>query len=124
MNLGRSNEDYLKTILILHNKTGCVHSVDVANYMNFSKSSISHAVKELRRKGCLQKAADGSLHLTEDGIRIAEKIYERHCFFTKALVLAGIDPKTAEKEACELEHIVSEESYQKLKEKYEKDTIT
>lgn len=122
MSLGRSGEDYLEAILILYQKTGCVHSVDVANYMNFSKPSICHAVKELRKKGYLQMNDDGSLLLTEKGTLVAEKIYERHRFFTQQLILAGVDPVTAEKDACEIEHIISDASYERLKEIYGKST--
>ena len=78
MNLGKSLEDYLETILMLQKKKGYVRSVDVATYMNFSKPSVCHAVKELRKKGYLTMDTDGSLRLTEQGIKLAQQVYERH----------------------------------------------
>lgn len=115
MILGKSLEDYLEAILILKNKKGTVRSVDVANYMGFSKPSISHAVKELRIHGFLKMDNNGLLHLTESGQAVAEKIYERHCFFTQYLIDIGVEPKQAESDACQMEHIISDESFQKLK---------
>ena len=115
MILGKSLEDYLEAILILKNKKGTVRSVDVANYMGFSKPSISHAVKELRIQGFLKMDNNGLLHLTESGQAVAEKIYERHCFFTQYLIDIGVEPKQAESDACQMEHIISDESFQKLK---------
>ena len=117
-NLGKSLEDYLETILILQKKSGMVLSIDVARYMGFSKPSVCHAVKLLREKGCLDMDKDGMLHLTEYGRDIAERIYERHCFFTKHLTSIGVSAKQAEQDACQIEHIISEESFQKLKETY------
>ncbi|WP_084534065.1 metal-dependent transcriptional regulator [Hespellia stercorisuis] len=99
MILGKSLEDYLEAILILKNKKGTVRSVDVANYMGFSKPGISHAVKELRIHGFLKMDNNGLLHLTESGQAVAEKIYERHCFFTQYLIDIGVEPKQAESDA-------------------------
>ena len=84
--LGKSLEDYLEVILILQHKGGMVRSIDVADYMGFSKPSISRAVKELKAKGLLITDRNNFLHLTDTGKLIAEKIYERHCFFTKYLI--------------------------------------
>lgn len=116
MALGKSLEDYLETILILKIKKGMVRSVDVADYMGFSKPSISRAVKELKAGNFIKVDKNGFLHLTDSGQAMAEKIYERHCFFTKYLTEMGIDPKLAESDACKLEHAISNESFQKLKE--------
>lgn len=116
MKLGESLEDYLETIYILYKKQGYVRSVDVARYMNFSKPSVSHAVKELKNKGYLEMGTDCNLCLTEEGAAFARQIYERHCFFTEALISAGVNPELAEADACRLEHTISDESYQKLKE--------
>lgn len=119
MALGKSSEDYLEAILVLKNKAGHVRSVDVANYMGFSKPSVSHAVKELGKKEYLTMAADGALELTEKGREIAEQVYERHRFFTELLCKSGISPEVAEKEACEIEHVISEESFQKIKKSHQ-----
>lgn len=114
--LGKSLEDYLEVILILQHKGGMVRSIDVADYMGFSKPSISRAVKELKAKGLLITDRNNFLHLTDTGKLIAEKIYERHCFFTKYLIKMGVDPKLAESDTYKLEHVISDESFQKLKE--------
>lgn len=115
MGLHASGEDYLEAILILQKKSGMVRSVDLARHMGFSKPSISHAVGVLRNSGFLTVDEDGFLHLTGIGQEVAEKIYERHQFFTKQLVAAGVDQETAEQDACRIEHAISEESFQKLK---------
>ena len=102
MKLHASGEDYLETILVLQKKLGMVRSVDVARHMEVSKPSVCHAVATLR---------DGDV-----GREVAEKIYERHCFFTEQLIAAGVDPETAEADACRIEHIISDESFSRLKE--------
>lgn len=117
MNLGKSLEDYLETVLILQNKNGCVRSVDIACHMNFSKPSVCHAVKVLKEKRLLTMDAKGMLYLTATGRECAEKIYERHQFFTKQLISAGVDEATAEQDACRIEHAISDTSFRKLKEK-------
>lgn len=116
MTLGKSLEDYLETILILKIKKGMVRSIDVADYMEFSKPSVSHAVKQLKTQGFLLMDNNGQLLLTDSGQAMAEKTYERHCFFTKYLTEMGVDPKLAESDACKLEHVISDECFQKLKE--------
>lgn len=113
--LGKSQEDYLEAILILQNKTGEVLSVDVARHMSFSKPSVCHAVKQLKGKGYLDVHEDGSLHLTKEGRTLAENVYERHRFFTDYLIEMGVSAEQAEKDACQIEHIISEESFQALK---------
>lgn len=109
-----SGEDYLEAVLILQKGKGMVRSVDLARHMGFSKPSISHAVGLLRDGGFLTMDKDGFLHLTEKGREIAEKIYERHQFFTERLIAAGVNEKTAEQDACKIEHAISDESFQKL----------
>lgn len=94
-----------------------VRSVDLAQHMGFSKPSISHAMGGLKNGGFLIVDDDGFLHLTAMGQEVAEKIYERHRFFMEQLVAAGVDLETAEQEACKMEHAISEDSFQKLKEK-------
>ena len=115
-NIHASGEDYLETILVLQKKLGMVRSVDVAQHMEVSKPSVCHAVATLRDGGFLTMDEDHFLHLTDVGCEVAEKIYERHCFFTEQLIAAGVDPKTAEADACRIEHIISDESFSRLKE--------
>ena len=116
MKLHASGEDYLETILVLQKKLGMVRSVDVAQHMEMSKPSVCHAVAILRDGGFLTMDEDHFLHLTDVGREVAEKIYERHCFFTEQLIAAGVDPRTAEVDACRIEHIISDESFDRLKE--------
>ena len=119
MKLYASGEDYLEAVLVLQRKQGMVRSVDLARHMGFSKPSISHAVGVLKNGGFLTVDDDGFLHLTVIGREIAEKIYERHLFFMEQLIAAGVDPKTAEADACRIEHVISNESFQKLKDALE-----
>ena len=116
MKLHASGEDYLETILVLQKKLSIVRSVDVARHMEVTKPSVCHAVATLRDGGFLMMDEDHFLHLTDVGREVAEKIYERHCFFTEQLITAGVDPKTAEADACRIEHIISDESFDRLKE--------
>ena len=122
MKLYASGEDYLETILILHRKMGMVRSVDVSRHMAVSKPSVCHAVAVLQEGGFLAVDGDHFLHLTEQGRIIAEKIYERHRFFTDRLIEAGVDPKTAESDACRIEHVISDETFRRLKEKYQSES--
>lgn len=115
MPLTSSLEDYLKAFLVLHQRHGYVRCVDVAGYLGVSKPSVSRAVKELIKAGYLMKEADGTLSLTMAGKKIAENVYERHCFFREKLLAAGVDLQTAEKDACRMEHGISEESFRKVK---------
>ncbi len=118
MKLHASGEDYLEAILMLQKKQGMVRSVDVARHMEVSKPSVCHAVGVLRDGGFLTMDEDHFLHLTDIGREVAEKIYERHCFFTEQLIAAGVDPKTAEADACRIEHVISEKSFQILKDTF------
>ena len=122
MKLYASGEDYLETILILHRKMGMVRSVDVSRHMAVSKPSVCHAVAVLQEGGFLAVDGDHFLHLTEQGRIIAEKIYERHRFFTDCLIEAGVDPKTAEADACRIEHVISDETFRRRKEKYQSES--
>ena len=115
MKLHASGEDYLETILVLHKKMGRVRSVDVARHMEVSKPSVCHAVATLRDGGFLTMDGDFFLHLTDAGLEVAEQIYEKHRFFTDRLIAAGVDPATAERDACRIEHVISDESFQRLK---------
>ena len=116
MKLHASGEDYLETILVLQKKLGMVRSVDVARHLDVSKPSVSHAVATLKSGGFLTMDEDYFLHLTDIGREVAEQIYEKHRFFTERLIAAGVDPETAERDACRIEHVISDESFQCLKE--------
>ena len=122
MKLYASGEDYLEAILVLHKKMGMVRSVDVARHLGVSKPSVCHAVAVLQEGGFLAVDGDHFRHLTEQGRIIAEKIYERHRFFTDRLIEAGVDPKTAEADACRIEHVISDETFRRLKEKYQSES--
>ena len=106
-----SGEDYLEAILVLQKKMGMVRSVDVARHMEVSKPSVSHAVTTLKAGGFLTMDEDYFLHLTDIGREVAEQIYEKHRFFTERLIAAGVDPKTAEADACRIEHVISDKSF-------------
>ena len=117
MPIYESGEDYLETILLLHRKTGFVRSVDIAAELNYSKPSISRAMNILKDDGFITVESGGQIMLTEKGKAKAESIYERHViiteFFEKVL---DVDHEIAAHDACKIEHIISDESYQKLKE--------
>ena len=118
MKLHASGEDYLETILVLQKKSGMVRPVDVARHMEVSKPSVCHAVATLRDGGFLTMDEDHFLHLTDVGREVAERTYERHCFFTEQLIAAGVDPKAAEADACRMEHVISQESFERLRDAY------
>ena len=119
MKLHTSGEDYLEAVLMLQQRHGMVRSVDLARHMGYSKPSISHAVGVLRGGGFLTVDQDGFLHLTDVGHEVAEKIYERHQFFTQWLIGAGIDPETAEQDACRMEHTISQKSFEHIRDSYQ-----
>lgn len=110
-----SLEDYLETILVL-NKSGAVRSIDVANKMNFSKPSVSVAMKNLKSKELITIDDNGFITLTDAGSKIAERIYERHRILTKALVNLGVSEEIAKEDACRIEHDISDETFEKIKE--------
>ena len=113
--LHASGEDYLEAILVLQKQKGMVRSVDVARHMDVSKPSVCHAVATLKNGGFLTMDDGFFLHLTNIGREVAEQIYEKHRFFTERLIAAGVDPETAEADACRIEHVISEESFRRLK---------
>lgn len=115
MKLQASGEDYLKAVLVLQQKHGMVRSVDVARHLDVSKPSVCHAVATLRDGGFLTMDDDFSLHLTDVGRDVAERTYEKHRFFTELLTKAGVDPVSAEQDACRMEHAISETSFRQLK---------
>ena len=115
MPLRKSGEDYLEAILVLKKKKGMVRSADVARHLEVSKPSVCHAVATLKKGGFLLMDGDHFLHLTDLGREVAEDTYEKHRFFTEMLVAAGVDPVTAERDACRIEHVVSKETFERLK---------
>ena len=121
MKLYESGEDYLEAVLMLQKKNGMVHSVDLARHMEVSKPSVCHAVATLRDGGFIMMDEDHFLHLTDVGREVAEKIYKRHCFFTEQLIAAGVDPKTAEADACRIEHTISQDSFEKIRRAHEQE---
>ena len=114
MHLQESGEMYLETIYIL-SRRGDVRSLDVAEYMGYSKPSVSRAVGILRQGGYIHVAEDGGITLTESGQAVAEKIYERHRLLTSFLVKLGVDEKTAAEDACKMEHVISDASMEAIK---------
>lgn len=110
-----SSENYLETILILSKKLPVVRSVDVANELDFKKSSVSIAMKNLREKEHITMTDAGYIYLTETGRAIAEMIYERHKILTKCLENLGVEHDTAEKDACKIEHVISPQSFEAIK---------
>ena len=116
MHLRESGEMYLETILVLtREKNREVHSLDVAEYMNYSKPSVSRAVGLLKKGGYLEVSKDGALTLTEAGREIAEKIYERHTLLTGFCTMLGVDKEIAAEDACKIEHDISDESFEAIK---------
>lgn len=115
MNLYESAENYLEAILILSKRKPDVRSIDIATHLDFSKPSVSVAMKKLRESAYITMSSDGYIKLTDKGLDIAETVYERHRFFSNFLEALGVDSETATKDACKLEHVISAESFDKLK---------
>ena len=115
MNLQESGEMYLETILILSRERSLVRSVDVGEYMGYSKPSVSRAVGLLKNSGHITVDEEGCLRLTETGRAVAEKIYERHTLLTRCLTALGVDEKTASEDACKIEHDISDASFEAIK---------
>lgn len=116
MKIKESAENYLETILMLKNKNGSVRSIDVANELSYTKASVSVAMKSFREEGYITIDKAGNISLTEKGILIAEKMYERHKIIAKALMALGVSEETAYKDSCKIEHDISTESFEKIKE--------
>lgn len=115
MQLKESGEMYLETIHILNKKSGFVRSIDVCEYMGYSKPSVSRAVGLLKEGGYLTVSKDGALKLTELGQEIAEKTYERHIVLTELFEKLGVNRETAAADACKIEHVISDETFSALK---------
>ena len=115
MGMHESGEMYLEAILVLSKKNGFVRSVDVSEYLGYSKPSVSRAVGILKKGNYILVEKDGSLSLTESGKEIAEKIFERHTVLSRLLVALGVSEETAAADACKLEHAISDESFEAIK---------
>ena len=118
MNLAESGEMYLETIYILSKKTGSVRSIDIAEHMGFSKPSGSRAVALLKAGEFIEVDPHGYIVLTELGLEVAKRIFERHTILTSLLERLGVDSKTAAEDACKMEHIISEESFKAIKQHF------
>jgi len=115
MKTNESAENYLETILVLSKSRPVVRSVDVATELGFKKSSVSVAMKNLREAGHITVTKEGFIYLTETGSEIAEMIYERHEQLSSWLISLGVDPTTATEDACRIEHVISKESFEAIK---------
>ena len=115
MKIQQSAENYLETIFVLTKRNGDVRSIDIANELGFSKPSVSVAMKALRENGCIDVMGDGHIILLPEGRKIAEKLYERHTVLTNALVSLGVSEETAAEDACKIEHILSDETFEAIK---------
>ena len=116
MKVQESRENYLEAILVLGKKQPSVRSIDVANYLEFSKPSVSVAVGNLKNANLLLVDDAGNLILTDEGRALAEQVYERHTLLTQWLVRLGVNEQTAAEDACRIEHVISQESFHKIKE--------
>lgn len=116
MRVYESAEDYLEAILVIGNRRGAVRSIDIANELNYSKPSVSVAMKKLRENGYIEMETDGFIHLLPSGREIAERIYERHRILSDFFVYLGVPEDVASADACKVEHDLSPETFQKIKE--------
>lgn len=116
MKIQESAENYLEAILIIHNRQGNVRSIDIANELGFSKPSVSVAMKNLRTNGYIEVDKEGFITLLYKGREIADKIYERHTLLSTWLVRMGVSPEVAAEDACRIEHVISAETFERLKE--------
>ena len=114
MVIHESAEDYLESILILKERRGVVHSIDIVNELGYSKPSVSIAMKKLRESGYISMAPDGSITLNESGLEVASRIYGRHKTLTKLFTLLGVSPETAAEDACKVEHDLSDETFSRI----------
>ena len=116
MALKPSGEMYLESIFVLSKTKSAVRSIDIAEHMNFSKPSVSRAVGLLKEQNYIAVDKDGYITLTEEGLALSQKIYERHTVLSKALIALGVDEETAAVDACKMEHVISDKSFEALKE--------
>lgn len=116
MKVQESAENYLEAILMLKNEKGKIRSIDIVRHLDFTKPSISRAINLLKDNGYVTVDKEGWIDLTESGMDIAQKVYERHTFVSAWLTAIGVDPDTASEEACKIEHVISDDTFQKVKE--------
>jgi len=116
LKIKESAENYLETILILKLEKGSVRSIDIANHLGYTKPSISRAMSLLREDGHITVDDGGHIQLTASGLAIAKDIYERHLILSNWLIALGVSPETASEDACRIEHVISKESFEKIKE--------
>ena len=115
MNIHESAEDYLEAILILREQLGMVRSIDIVHHLDYTKPSVSVAMKNLRNGEYIEMDKEGYITLLDKGREIAEKIYERHTFLTDWLTSIGVDPTVAAEDACRIEHVISAETFSAMK---------
>ena len=118
MTVRESGEMYLEAILVLAKKSGYVRSIDVSEYLGYSKPSVSRGMGILREGGYILMEKDGAITLTDSGKKLAETIYERHTVLSELLIRLGVDEKAATDDACRIEHVISDESFQAIKQYY------
>ena len=116
MKILESAENYLETILILRQRNGSVRSIDIANELEYSKPSVSNAMKSLRQKDLITMDTSGLIELTQKGEQIAQDVYEKHVLLGKFLMMIGVSEEVAKEDACRIEHVISEETFDKIKE--------
>ncbi len=116
MKINESAENYLETILIINKRKGSVRSIDIVHELGFSKPSISVAMKSLRNEGYITMDDLGEIALTDKGLEIAQSIYERHEIIASLLISIGVDKETAYEDSCKIEHVISSQTFDKLKE--------
>ncbi len=115
MKIQKASEDYLEAMLMMKEKHGFIRSIDVAEHLGVTKPSVSYSTKRLRENGYLTMDADGLITLTDTGMEIAQRIYERHKLLTEVLVSLGVDAKTALEDACKIEHDISEQTFEAIR---------
>lgn len=120
MKIQESAENYLETVYMLKEKNGFVRSIDIAHELNFSKASVSVAMKSLREAGYVMVDEDGGIILTETGLAVAQTMYERHELIASVLISLGVDKETAYEDSCKIEHVISSATFEKIKEYVEK----
>ncbi len=115
MKIQQSQENYLETLYMLKHKKGFVRGIDIANELGYSKASVSVAMKSLRESGYVTVGPDGDISLTETGLEIANRMYERHELIANVLIALGVSEETAYEDSCKIEHVVSDETIEKIK---------
>ena len=120
MKIQKSAEDYLEAMLILQEEHGYIRSIDIARHLGITKPSVSYAVKRLKESGYINMDPNGPITFAEPGLKIAKEIYERHKTLTSFLEMLGVSAEQAENDACEVEHVISDESYKAIRKHVEK----